>query len=39
MKYAFIALLFLFNSEIMSLLALNIMVLFFFGDCLKERFF
>jgi len=39
MKYAAIALLFLFNSEIMSLLALNIMVLFFFGDCLKERFF
>ena len=39
MKYAFIALLFLFNSEILSLLALNIMVLFFFGDCLKERFF
>jgi len=39
MKYAAIALLFLFNSEILSLLALNIMVLFFFGDCLKERFF
>lgn len=39
MKYAAIALLFLFNSEIISLLALNIMVLFFFGDCLKERFF
>ena len=39
MKYAAIALLFLFNSEIMSLLALNIMVLFFFGDCLKEMFF
>ena len=39
MKYAAIALLFLFNSEIMSLFALNIMVLFFFGDCLKERFF
>ena len=39
MKYAAIALLFLFNSEILSLLALNIMVLFFFGDYLKERFF
>ena len=39
MKYAAIALLLLFNSEILSLLALNIMVLFFFGDCLKERFF
>ena len=39
MKYAAIALLFLFNNEIISLLALNIMVLFFFGDCLKERFF
>ena len=39
MKYAAICLLFLFNSEILSLLALNIMVLFFFGDCLKERFF
>ena len=39
MKYAAIALLFLFNSEILSLLALNIMVCFFFGDCLKERFF
>ena len=39
MKYAAVSLLFLFNSEIISLLALNIMVLFFFGDCLKERFF
>ena len=39
MKYAALGLLFLFNSEIISLLALNIMVLFFFGDCLKERFF
>jgi hypothetical protein len=39
MKYGIVALLFLFNSEIISLLALNIMVLFFFGDCLKERFF
>ena len=39
MKYAAIGLLFLFTSEIISLLALNIMVLFFFGDCLKERFF
>ena len=39
MKYAAIALLFLFNSEILSLFALNIMVLFFFGDILRERFF
>lgn len=39
MKYALVSILFLFNSEILSLLALNIMVLFFFGDCLKERFF
>lgn len=39
MKYAAVALLFLFNSEIFSLIALNIMVLFFLGDCLKERFF
>ena len=39
MKYAAIGLLFLFNSEIVSLIALNIMLLFFFGDCVKERFF
>ena len=39
MKYAAVSMLFLFNSEIISLLALNIMVLFFLGDCLKERFF
>ena len=39
MKYALVSILFLFNSEIISLIALNIMVLFFFGDCLKERFF
>ena len=39
MKYGIVALLFLLNSEIFSLIALNIMVLFFFGDCLKERFF
>ena len=39
MKYGIISLLFLFNNEIFSLIALNIMVLFFFGDCLKERFF
>ena len=39
MKYGIVSLLFLFNSEIVSLIALNIMVLFFFGDCLKERFF
>ena len=39
MKYGIISLLFLLNSEIVSLIALNIMVLFFFGDCLRERFF
>jgi len=39
MKYFVVSLLFLLNSEIVSLIALNIMVLFFFGDCLKERFF
>ena len=39
MKYAAIALLFLLGNEIFSLIALNIMVLFFLCDCLKERFF
>ena len=39
MKYFVVSLLFLLNSEIVSLIALNIMVLFFFGACLKERFF
>lgn len=39
MKYAAIALLFLLGNEIVSLIALNIMVLFFLGDCVKERFF
>ena len=39
MKYAAVSLLFLFNSEIFSLIALNIMVLFFFCDILKERFY
>lgn len=39
MKYAAIAILFLFNSEIISLLALCFMALFFFGDILKARFF
>ena len=39
MKYFVVSLLFLLNSEIVSLIALNIMVLFFFGDCLKEWFF
>lgn len=39
MKYGIISLLFLLNSEIFSLIALNIMVLFFFSDILKERFF
>lgn len=39
MKYAAIAMLFFLNSELISLLALNIMLLMFFGDCIKERFF
>ena len=37
MKYAAIALLFLFNSEIVSLLALSMMMLAFGADCMKER--
>ena len=39
MKYALVSILFLFNTEIISLLALTFMMLFFFGDILKERFF
>lgn len=39
MKYALVSILFLFNTEIISLLALMFMMLFFFGDIAKERFF
>ena len=39
MKYILMSVLFLFNSEILSLFALSVMMLFFFGDILKERFF
>lgn len=39
MKYALVSILFLFNSEIISLMALSFMMLFFFADILKERFF
>lgn len=39
MKYIAIALLFFLNSELISLLALNILLGMFFWDCLKERFF
>jgi len=38
MKYALVSILFLFNSELISLLALSIMMLLFFGDIAKERF-
>lgn len=36
MKYGIISLLFFLNNEIFSLIALNIMVLFFLGDCGKS---
>jgi hypothetical protein len=39
MKYAAIALLFLLGNEIFSLIALNVIVVMFLGDCVKERFF
>ena len=39
MKYALVSILFLFNSELISLLALSIMMLLFFGDIVKERFY
>jgi len=39
MKYAAIALLFLLGNEIFSLIALNVLVVMFLGDCVKERFF
>ena len=37
MKYLLISILFLFNDEIMSLIALSLMMVFFFADILKER--
>ncbi len=39
MKYAAISLLFLLGNEIFSLIALNVLVVMFLGDCVKERFF
>jgi hypothetical protein len=39
MKYAAVALLFLLGNEIFSLIALNVLVFMFLGDCVKERFF
>jgi hypothetical protein len=39
MKYAAVALLFLLGNEIFSLIALNVLVVMFLGDCVKERFF
>ena len=39
MKYALMSILFLFNNELISLFALSVMALFFFGDILKARFF
>lgn len=39
MKYAAISLLFLLNQELISLLALNILVCMLLFDCVKERFF
>ena len=38
-KYGSICLLFFLNSEVVSLIALNILLLMFFCDCVKERFF
>lgn len=38
MKYLLISILFLFNDEIMSLIALSLMMVFFFADILEERF-
>lgn len=38
MKYLLVSALFLYNDELISLLALSIMMLFFFADILKERF-
>lgn len=37
MKYALLSILFVFNNELLSLLALSIMAVFFIGDILVER--
>lgn len=37
MKYLILSVLFLFGSEILTLLALNVMVMFFIGDIIGER--
>jgi len=39
MKYFLISVLFLFNNELISLLTLSILMLLFFADIVKERFF
>lgn len=39
MKYFVVSLLFLLNQELISLLALNILVGMLLFDCVKERFF
>ena len=39
MKYLLLSPLFLFNSEIISLITLLLMMMFFFSDIAKERFF
>ena len=36
-KYLVLCVLFLFSSEILTLLALNMMVIFFLFDCVQER--
>lgn len=37
MKYGVVAMLFLFNNEIVSLIALSVMTLFFIADICVER--
>ena len=39
MKYAVMSIAFLFNNELISLVVLMIMMLMFFADILKARFF
>lgn len=39
MKYILVSVLFLFNSEIISLMTLLFMMLLFFADMVKERFY
>ena len=36
-KYLILSVLFLFGSEILTLLTLNVMVMFFIGDIIGER--